>query len=260
MIKEGNSYRLISNDYGAQVTSAIIGGRELLYLSPCSIQSAPARGGVPVLFPQFASNGLLKKHGFARQLHWTKTAEEYSPHGHRITHSLFIRPDDHSDWPHAALLELESFVSVDGFTQTLKVTNAGLTPFEWTGGLHPYFVVDDICRASIRGLSQVKHYDCHNPGTQYLESDLLHFDNGPCEKIFDAAPSLCIHNSNSTISLSTKGFTQWMIWNPGKKHGLGDLPTDAWGSFICIEPVIVSSPKKLLPGEVFMGEMRVVLL
>jgi glucose-6-phosphate 1-epimerase len=260
MIKVRKSYRLIANNYGAQVTSAVVGDREILYLSPHSIQSGPERGGIPVLFPQFANNGPLKKHGFARQLPWIKVAEECGPHDHRIQYSLFIRPDDHSDWPHAALLEIESFVSVDGFTQTLKVTNAGLTPFEWTGGLHPYFVVDDICRTSIRGLSQVKHYDCHNPGNQYLESDLLHFDDSPCEKLFYGAPSLCIHTLNSRFSLSTKGFTEWMIWNPGKNHGLVDLPVDAWRSFVCIEPVIVSSPNKLSPGEVFVGEMRVALL
>jgi D-hexose-6-phosphate mutarotase len=51
MIKEGNTYRLTSSDYGAQVTSAVISGQKLLYLSPCSIQSAQARGAVPVLFP-----------------------------------------------------------------------------------------------------------------------------------------------------------------------------------------------------------------
>jgi glucose-6-phosphate 1-epimerase len=260
MIKEGNSYRLISNDYGAQVTGAIIGGRELLYRSPCRIKSAPVRGGVPVLFPQFASHGPLKKHGFARHLPWIKTAEEYSQLEHRIRYSLLIRPDDHSDWPHAALLELESSVSINGFIQRLRVTNTGLTPFEWTGGLHPYFVVDDICHAAVKGLSQIKCYDCHNPWNQYFGPDLLHFDDGPCEKLFDAAPSLSIHTSNSTVSLSTKGFTQWMIWNPGKKHGLGDLPRDAWRSFICIEPVIVSSPNQLSPGEVFIGEMRVAML
>ena len=91
------SYRLIANDYGAQVTSAVVGGREILYLSSHSIQSGPERGGTPVLFPQFASNGPIKKHGFARQLAWTKVAEEYGPHDYRIQYSLFIRPDDPSD-------------------------------------------------------------------------------------------------------------------------------------------------------------------
>jgi glucose-6-phosphate 1-epimerase len=260
MIKERGSYRLIAKDYGAQVTSAVIGGREILYLSPHSIQSGPERGGIPVLFPQFASNGPLKKHGFARQLPWIKIAEECGPHDHRIKYSVHIRPDDHSDWPHTALLELESSLRIDGFIQTLKITNAGLTPFEWTGGLHPYFVVDDICHTSVEGLSQTKYYDCHNPKNICLDANLLHFDEGPCEKLFHAAPSLCIHALNRSVSLSTKGFTEWMIWNPGRNHGLVDLPADAWRSFICIEPVIVSSPNNLSPGEVFIGEMRVALL
>ena len=44
-----------------------------LYLSPIS-KAAPGvaiRGGVPVIFPQFAGEGPLPKHGFARTARWS---------------------------------------------------------------------------------------------------------------------------------------------------------------------------------------------
>lgn len=126
--------------------------------------------------------------------------------------------------------------------------------------MHPYLLVDDVCLTSVKGFSQTKYYDCHNPKNTCLESSLLHFDEGPCEKLFDAVPSLCIGTLNRNVSLSTKRFTEWMILNLGKSHGLVDLPVDAWRSFICIEPVILPSPNKLSPGAVLIGEMRVALL
>ncbi len=56
------------NHVDGQVLSVIFDDVELLYLSPFSSEFKPARGGVPVLFPQFANNGALSKHGFVRNL------------------------------------------------------------------------------------------------------------------------------------------------------------------------------------------------
>jgi glucose-6-phosphate 1-epimerase len=103
----------------------------------------------------------------------------------------------------------------------------------------------------------VKYFDCHNPIHANPQMGNLHFDDEPCEKLFDAAPNMIIKDKQHRLAISTTGFKQWMIWNPGKSHDLADLPEDAWRSFLCVEPVIVSSPNRLNPGEVFIGEMSV---
>jgi D-hexose-6-phosphate mutarotase len=64
---------------GAQVLSASISDHELLYFSPLSQVNRPARGGVPVIFPQFAEHGPLIKHGFARNLLWNFVDERCLP-------------------------------------------------------------------------------------------------------------------------------------------------------------------------------------
>ena len=53
------------------------GGNERLYLSPKALfdGKTPIRGGVPVCFPQFADQGPLPKHGFARKRLWTLASQ-----------------------------------------------------------------------------------------------------------------------------------------------------------------------------------------
>jgi glucose-6-phosphate 1-epimerase len=250
-------YAIKVNHFGGQVVSVIFNDIELLYLSTLSLEFKPVRGGVPVLFPQFANNGALSKHGFARNLPWIKSNEEVSSCAHRIQYSLVIEPDFNLNWPHKALLEIDLCVSPDGFKQKLTVMNAGSTSFDWTGGLHPYFAVSDLCKIEVHGLSDVKYFDCHNPIHTNPQMGKLHFDDEPCEKLFDAAPNLIIQDKQHRLAISTTEFKQWMIWNPGQSNDLADLPEDAWRSFLCVEPVIVSNPNRLNPGEVFVGEMIV---
>lgn len=252
-------YAIKVNHFGGQVVSVIFNDIELLYLSPLNLEFKPARGGVPVLFPQFANNGALSKHGFARNLPWIKSNEEMSSCFHRIQYSLVIEPNFDLNWPHKALLELDLCVSPDGFKQKLTVMNAGTTSFDWTGGLHPYFAVSDLCKIEVDGLRDITYFDCHNPTHTNPQIGNLHFDDQPCEKLFDAAPNLIIQDKKFELVISTSGFSQWMIWNPGKMNNLADLPLDAWKSFICIEPVIVSKPNRLSPGETFVGEMAIKL-
>lgn len=259
MINDFGKYQIISNDYGAQITSTLFDDHEILYLSPLSVKNSPARGGIPVLFPQFANLGLLPKHGFARNLPWVKSFEKISSSEHSLQYSLTVGANFFTDWPYDALLELDSTINAKGFSQTLRVTNTGSQPFEWTGGLHPYLIVDDVCQIQVKGLCNTTYYDCHNPADKLFESEFLLFDEQPCEKLFDTAPNLIIRDKKFELVISTSGFSQWMIWNPGKMNNLADLPLDAWKSFICIEPVIVSKPNRLSPGETFVGEMAIKL-
>src|SRR6516225_9990491 len=72
-LSAGDGARAEIHAHGAHLTSWLpAGGDEHLYLSGrARFESGAAiRGGVPVIFPQFAGEGPLPKHGFARSLPW----------------------------------------------------------------------------------------------------------------------------------------------------------------------------------------------
>jgi glucose-6-phosphate 1-epimerase len=85
---------------GAHVLSWRPTGRdERLFLSPRAEfrSGTPIRGGVPVIFPQFAGEGALpKKHGFARTALW-RVAERSSSHELRLR--LTEADASHALWP-----------------------------------------------------------------------------------------------------------------------------------------------------------------
>ena len=77
---------------GAHVTSWIpAGGKEVLFMGKTAsfAPGDPIRGGIPVVFPQFANTGPLPQHGFARKTEWqlAETADANDP-----TSSTTTRP------------------------------------------------------------------------------------------------------------------------------------------------------------------------
>lgn len=126
--------------------------------------------------------------------------------------------------------------------------------------MHPYFYIDNLLQTSLVGLQSISYEDRYDLGKNHHVKDLLFFNEDPCEKLFASAPALRLVTDVRELTIATTGFTQWMVWNPGHKHSnLVDLPEGAWKSFLCIEPVNVSAPNLLEPGEVFMGTLQVSL-
>ena len=63
---------------------------DFFYLSPIQLtNNHPRRGGVPILFPQFADRGHLKKHGFVRNLNWQLITDAQSLESHQLTYRAY---------------------------------------------------------------------------------------------------------------------------------------------------------------------------
>src|SRR5262245_32699063 len=149
--------------HGAHVTSWIpAGGDERLFLSARS-RFGPGeaiRGGIPVCFPQFAAQGPLPNHGFARTSVWELAEAQRTVTGAaRALLRLADSPATRAQWSHPFALELT--VSVTGRTLELGLTviNTGAKAFEFTGALHSYLRVADVRRATVRGLQNVRYRD-----------------------------------------------------------------------------------------------------
>jgi glucose-6-phosphate 1-epimerase len=135
----------------------------------------------------------------------------------------------------------------DALLFSLQVVNTGIDSFSWTGGLHPYFAVQDVLKSSLSGLAGL--------GVQ----DDIQWTKQPFERLYDGCPPLVLNTGSHSLQLSASGFDQWMVWNPGEEDGnaMPDLPGGDWRRFICVEPVCVARPVALAPGDIFEGSLRI---
>ncbi len=259
--------QLLHRNPGAQVLQA--GWNQLasvFYLSPLSLgepgaSPAPARGGVPVLFPQFADTGPLPKHGLVRTVAWRLLADKILPGLQQVHYELDIAPTDNANWPYAARLSLLVESRPGELTFALQVHNTGCDAFNWSGGLHPYFAVQDVLTSSATGLAGLAVQDRYDADLHYQPPGVLGWTEQPFERLYDASPPLMLDTGGYSLRLSARGFDQWMVWNPGKEgaQALADLPAADWQHFVCVEPVCVARPVVLAPGETFQGQLHIQL-
>jgi len=250
-----NSNDLISHSFiGAQILSAsFVKDKNIFYLSNLSVFGKTYRGGVPVLFPQFANNGNLRKHGFVRDFAWELIYEKQDENSAIIEYDYSIDEDDYPEWPYDAKLSLFCEMVSNLITIKLIVINTDIKPFEFTGGLHPYFAISSKKDLVINGLESADYKDAFPDIPFNLNGkDLI-------ERQYDAKNPVKFFNGENWITIKSEGFDNWMIWNPGEEgaKSIKDLPNEDWSKFICIEP-IVSKPVLLEPGELFIGELQII--
>ena len=257
-------WELETQPWGAHLLRASVrgGGRvlDIFYLSPLSNgASTPVRGGVPVLFPQFNELGTLPKHGLARTARWIESAPHVAD-ADRDAHRSFrlhLGPDRRAGWPHTADLCFSVRGSANRLELSLDVRNSGSSSFDWTGGLHPYFAVDDICGCSLEGLQGAPFVARGEVGPVAQAERCVEWSGALVERLYHCARTVSLYTPSHRLQLSMSGFNEWMVWNPGRAlaASLSDLPTEHWQRFVCVEPVCVSQPVRLRPGDRFSGSL-----
>ena len=164
--------------YGANVTSYCpygINTQDVLFVSSKAIFDGvkPIRGGIPIAFPQFAAQGPLPMHGFARTNLWTLDNIQDEQECTSITLSLTNNDTTYAIWPHKFRLVYRIIFNSTLLTTTLEVHNPkdntnseeASSSFTFEALLHSYFAtgvnsINDENGGSVRinGLE----------GTQYL--------------------------------------------------------------------------------------------
>jgi glucose-6-phosphate 1-epimerase len=243
--------------HGAHVTSWIPAwSGEALFLSRASRfePGTAIRGGVPVIFPQFAETGPLPKHGFAR----TQTWERVDGSDSRLVLRLRENEETRALWPHAFAAELSVELEEGRIAIHLTVTNTDDAPFSFTGALHTYLRVADVHRASVEGLRGVTYRDKVRNGETHVEEDEALRVAGEIDRVYRHAPAqLRVRDEagSRTILVRSEGFADAVIWNPGARNAASfpDMGAGEEREMLCVEAAQAVEPIHLAPGATWRG-------
>ena len=247
-LNSGDGASAIVTLYGAHLgawTSADGAGR--LFCSERSVRdgSRAIRGGVPVIFPQFAERGDGMRHGFARVSTW-RLAD--SGTGEQGAFAVFLltradlSPAIAGAWQHGFELRLTVALQGQTLNLSLDVRNTGDDDFAFSAALHTYFLVDAIDAVRIKG----------------VEAGALRID-GKLDRIYrDATAGITLLHGAGTLKLTQSGFRDLVIWNPGAADtaALADMIDADYQRFVCIEPALIT-PAILQSGAAWRGEHQV---
>ena len=242
--------------HGAQVVSWVDpGGNERLYLSSRA-RYGPGdaiRGGVPVVFPQFAV-GPLPKHGFLRTRRWSLISKTESGA------TLQIADDDQTRtlWPYRFLAELTVDLAAT-LSISLRIVNTGDSPFTFTAALHNYFRVADVKPAAVQGLSGLTYLDKVAGGTLHVDEMPELQLTGETDRIYAAGPrqvAIASALGSSSTTLEADGFGDWVVWNPWRKltATLADMNPEDYLRMVCVEAGRIADPVTLAPGTAWCGK------
>lgn len=209
------------------------GGSDQLWLSPMArcAPGAVIRGGVPVVFPQFASRGPLPKHGIARDRVWRLELG-----AGEVTAELTDTEATRAIWPHRFTLRLRATAAASALRMELAVRNDGLDSFSFTAALHTYLVAEP--GAVLYGLDGAGAEDNAAGGTPTRVPSggidaLEHRDLAVRD--LDSQVTLA-RADGRTLTLERDGFADLVVWHPGADHGLPDVPGPQAPGFVCLEP------------------------
>lgn len=246
--------------HGAHVTSWIpAGGTEALFLSRAATfaPGTAIRGGVPVIFPQFAALGPLPKHGFARTQPWERVDDAGRPDAVRLR----LRDSDETRriWPHAFAAELSVEVGADWLSIALAIQNTGDAAFEFTAALHTYLRVGDVRRATVQGLHGFRY---RVTGEQErVDEDRVVSVSGAVDRVYlDTSDELRVDDPENgrEFLLRPQGFSDTVVWNPWAEAtaALPDMEDEEYLEMLCVEAAQVGSAVRLEAGARWTGAQR----
>lgn len=248
---------------GAHVTSWTgPGGDERLFVSRESRYEpgAAIRGGVPVIFPQFAGQGPLPKHGFARTAAWEVAALDAGQGAARAVFRLADSRATRDVWPHPFRAELT--VELDqALTIHLSVENTGEREIDFTCALHTYFRVADVRRASVVGLAGVPYHDKTTGADLVEEADALEI-GGETDRVYRETPGVLRIRDGAggrSLVLEKERFADAVVWNPWTDgaRALPDLGDDEYLHMLCVEAANAAAPVRLPAGQTWTGTQRI---
>lgn len=250
--------------FGAQLLSwKPAGGVERLYLSERAVFDGRTalRGGVPVIFPQFAARGSGPRHGFARTRCWQLDAMRVGDDFATATLRLASDAATLALWPHAFALELTVVVSGARIDIEMDIENTGTEACEFSCALHTYLRVAEVENASLEGLQGKRYLDATRGEvlTQDRHESLVVDDE--VDRIYlDAPDMLLLREPQRALGIYSEGFPEVVVWNPWepKCRALPDMLDSDFRRMVCVEAAAAHQTQRLAPGEHWVGRQSLI--
>lgn len=227
--------------------------------------SRAIRGGVPVIFPQFAERGEGVRHGFARILNWQHGTSGSDDSGASYTEFTLdqnaLPAAMRAQWPHQFTLTLRVTLDAQTLQLQLQVGNRGSEPFDFACALHSYWQVADLAQCQITGLQNVAFFDqlSHaNASASGLPRLTIDAKTDRIYHPLHSAIGLQDASGPTRLQLQQQGFAELVLWNPGAQDAaaMADLADDEYVQFVCLEAAQVT-PIQLAAGSIWCGSQTV---
>jgi glucose-6-phosphate 1-epimerase len=245
---------------GGHVTSWVADGKERLFIgSAAAFKKGEAiRGGIPVVFPQFAGEGPLPQHGFARKSQWKLAGAK---HEGDVTRAMFSLSDDAATralWPHGFRLLLTVAVGPSSLQVEMAVENTDSAPFDFTAAFHTYLRVADVRHMSLSGLGGSEYVDKTRGNAPMTDAAASLTVTEETDRVYPDVPrtlTLRDDGAHSTLEIVSTGFTDAVIWNPWREKAttFSGMTADDYLRMICVEAAQVGRPVSLAPRAVWTG-------
>jgi glucose-6-phosphate 1-epimerase len=254
---------------GAHVTSWIpAGGKEVLFMGKTATFAPgdPIRGGIPVVWPQFANIGPLPQHGFARKLEWQLADNADSPDDQSSV--KLVLTDDHrtrEQWPYHFRTELTVTIDEKSLEVKFDAFNTGDELFTFTAALHTYIAVADIRESAIRGFTGKWYLDKTQGGNETKDEAKKLVISDEADRVYLKAPKKVEvedRGNERRIEVRSAGFKDAVVWNPWaeKVTGFIGLDTEDYLRMICIEAAQIGTPVELKPGLSWSGSQTLAIV
>jgi glucose-6-phosphate 1-epimerase len=245
--------------YGAQVTSwRPANNEEQLFLSERAefCDAAAIRGGIPVCFPQFADEGPLLKHGFARISAWRLLRTEQLGDLAQAVLQLEDSEATRGIWPHAFRATLTVTVGGPSLRLEFGVENTGATPFTFTAALHTYLRVADIATTAVGNLAGSYYRDAVTQVRENKQVNSMLRFTGEVDRIYSQLTGpVHARTPERDVTVKSSGFDDVVLWNPGLTRcaALADMEPTGYQRMVCVESAAITNPPKVSPGGTWYG-------
>jgi glucose-6-phosphate 1-epimerase len=253
--------------HGAHVVSWKPGGGEdRLYLSEMAQYDGDnaVRGGIPVIFPQFAKRGAMSLgHGFARRVNW-ELVDAHAMDDYAIAVLRLIDSEEtRAMWPHAFKAELTVGVAAGRIDVELEVENTGTTDLSFTAALHTYLRVKEVEEAELEGLRGRRYYD-NVKGEEKVDSGVALMVDDELDRIYFATGkrTLVLHERHRKLSIQHENMPETVVWNPWEKRTaeFTDMPANGFRRMLCVEAAVIDTPVQLAPQASWWGRQTLMVV